>query len=150
MALSNASDVAKWFIVRNRLEEINDGDPITNLKLQKLLYYAQGAALALEDEKLFDEDIYAWKHGPVVVSVYNEYKKFGSSGIVLEDGFDIHQIDEKTTKILEEVYNVFGQYTAWRLRNMTHEEMPWLSTRRNEIIDTQIIKKYFKENYIDQ
>lgn len=154
MALSTASNVAKWFIVRNRLEEINDGDPITNLKLQKLLYYAQGSTLAMKDTRLFDEPIEAWKHGPVVPTVYEEYKYFGSNGIELENGFDMSCIDQETTEILEEVYDVFGQYTAWRLRNMTHEETPWLSVwnpnRPKQAIDTEIIKKYFKEHYIEQ
>jgi len=52
------------------------GDNLTNLKLQKLLYYSQAWYLALNDETLFSDDIEAWVHGPVVSSVYQEYKKY--------------------------------------------------------------------------
>lgn len=60
MSFSNALDVAKWFLVRNVEEEANGADGISNLKLQKLLYYAQGCTLALTNEPLFDESIVAW------------------------------------------------------------------------------------------
>ena len=53
-------------------------------------------------------------------------------------------IDEETDGILEDVYEEYGQYTAWKLRNMTHEESPWLDTPRNEIITKDKIKSCFK------
>ena len=45
------------------------------------------------------------------------------------------------------MYREFGQYTAWKLRDMTHQEAPWKETPRNGIIDKKLIEKYFKENY---
>ena len=76
MANHTASEVAKWFLAYNRdvLAE-EGGEYISNLKLQKLLYYAQGSFLAVTDSPLFDDPIVAWQHGPVVESVYHEYKK---------------------------------------------------------------------------
>ena len=68
MAISNAQDVANFFI--GRFQEAQD--PVTNLKLQKLLYYAQGWYLAFFDEPLFDERIEAWLHGPVVPPIYQD------------------------------------------------------------------------------
>src|SRR5437016_8859052 len=50
------------------------GDPISNLKLQKLLYYAQAWYLALHNEPLFPESIEAWVHGPAVPPVYGKFK----------------------------------------------------------------------------
>ena len=61
-------DIAKYFLAQAD-EEI--GDLISNLKLQKLVYYAQGFYLALHDEALFPEDIEAWTHGPVVPVLYH-------------------------------------------------------------------------------
>ncbi len=50
------------------------GSLITNLKLQKLVYYAQAWSLALNNKELFPEDFEAWVHGPVLVKLYNKYR----------------------------------------------------------------------------
>lgn len=63
----SALDIAEWFLYYNRsIMEEYDAEYISNLKLQKLLYYAQGCYLALRDKSLFCDNILAWKHGPVV------------------------------------------------------------------------------------
>lgn len=148
-----ATDVAKWFLYRNKIDyDLGYTDElISNLKLQKLLYYAQGCVLALTGKPLFDEEIYAWEHGTVVPEIYHKYKSYGKNGIELkdEDNFDINIFDDDTIKILESVYDEFGQYSAWKLRNMTHEETPWLKTLKNCIIKKELIKEYFIENYIE-
>jgi len=143
-----AMDIANWFLQYNDYlsnYENEDTDLISNLKLQKLLYYAQGCYLAAYDKKLFDEDIVAWRHGPVIESIYRYFKEYGSKGI---DKYDTVTIDSDTSSLLEDVYKVFGKYSAWGLRQMTHEETPWKSTKINDVIDTDIIKDYFKENYV--
>ena len=76
MAYTTAENVAKWFLIRNATEEENGADGISNLKLQKLLYYAQGCTLALKNAPLFDDPIVAWQHGPVVESIYHKYKSY--------------------------------------------------------------------------
>lgn len=82
MAKYTAKEIAIWFLRENRImKDDYDADSISNLKLQKLLYYAQGSYLALTNEPLFNENILAWKHGPVVNEVYQVYKKYGSDGI---------------------------------------------------------------------
>jgi len=120
--MASASAVARYFL---SLSDEEAGDTISNLKLQKLLYYAQGFHLALFGEPLFNEDIRAWTHGPVVVDVYHEYKGFGSSAIPRPQDFDPQQFSKDIQELLDEVYNVYGQYSAWKLRNMTHSEPPW-------------------------
>ncbi|MCI8513016.1 MAG: DUF4065 domain-containing protein [Lachnospiraceae bacterium] len=67
----------KCFIKKERIR----WQDIANLKLQKLLYYAQGCFLAVAGAPLFLEDILAWQHGPVVEPVYYQYKGYGSGGI---------------------------------------------------------------------
>ena len=57
------------------------GDQISNLKLQKLLYYLQGFSLVVNNKPLFPEAIEAWTHGPVVASVYHKYSKYGNNHI---------------------------------------------------------------------
>lgn len=145
----SAIDIANWFLSYNyqlREFEDEDTDNISNLKLQKLLYYAQGCYLALRDRELFNDKILAWKHGPVVESVYYTFRKFGADGI---SEFDKNiEIDKDTESILIEVYNVFGKYSAWGLREMTHNETPWKSTEQSEEISQESIKEYFEENYV--
>jgi len=144
----NVEDIAEWFLNKNRIQmNFEDSEYITNLKLQKLLYYAQGYFLAKEDTSLFEEDILAWEHGPVVRKIYDKYKNNGSNGIKYDNDFKA-EIDSETERILEEVYNDYGQYTAWKLRNMTHEEEPWKNTLRNEVISKDKIKDYFKKKVV--
>lgn len=147
----SVQDIAKWILTRNRLEvQTEDGDYISNLKLQKLLYYSQGCFLALRDKPLFDSPIEAWTYGPVVPEVYHLYKSYGSSAIDSSDIiFDTDLILPEDRNILEEVYSEFGQYSAAKLVKMTHEETPWISTKKNCVIDNEVIKKYFKENYVE-
>lgn len=144
----SALQIAEWFLNYNR-KQMNEEDAeyITNLKLQKLLYYAQGCYLALTDNPLFKEDILAWEHGPVVNEVYQKYKINGARGIQYDEKF-CENIDEQTQNILKQVYEVFGSYSAWALRNKTHQEAPWQKTIRNDIIDLGLIKKYFKGRYV--
>lgn len=151
MGKHTASQVARWFLSYNRIAIAEEGgEYISNLKLQKLLYYAQGSFLALTGRPIFDDKILAWQHGPVVESVYYEYKSNGSNGIVFEDDFDDKEFSEEENKILSEVYNVFGQYSASKLRNMTHKETPWLQTPLSEEIPQDVIKDYFKKEYVEQ
>lgn len=149
MAKHTAAEVAKWFLAHNRIATDEDGgEYISNLKLQKLLYYAQGCFLAVTEKPLFDEPIVAWQHGPVVESIYHTYKQNGAAGIRFDEDFDFNTFTKEENELLSEVYDTFGQYSAWKLRNMTHQEAPWLETRQNETISIEKIKRYFQKEYL--
>lgn len=139
----SATDVAAYFLAK---VEVEDGELISNLKLQKLLYYAQGNHLALHGEILFPEPIEAWNHGPVVPSVYHEYKHYGASNIPCPEDFDATQYGEDVQDFLDEVYSVYGQFSAWKLRQMTHEEPPWKEAFENgrTRISPDAMKAFFK------
>lgn len=135
-----AHDVAKYFV---SLVDEEAGDSITNLKLQKLLYYAQGVNLALNDAPLFVEPIEAWTHGPVVPRVYRAYKQHGGEAIPIERvNLDLYPKDIR--ELLDEVYEVFGQFSAAKLRAMTHSESPWKDTPPGAVISPESMKAYFK------
>jgi uncharacterized phage-associated protein len=121
--MTNASAVARYFL---SLSDEEAGDTISNLKLQKLLYYGQGFHLALFGVPMFPDEIQAWTHGPVVPDIYHAYKTYGSNSIPRPENFDPQDISEEVRELLDEVYNVYGQYSAWKLRNMTHSEAPWV------------------------
>ena len=141
--MPSAKDVADYFLTK---ASFNDDD-ITNLKLQKLLYYAQGFHLALFDKELFNEKIEAWIHGPVCPDVYHEFKDYGAniiSDYQISKDFD-KIFSKEQLEFLDEIYEVFGQYSAWKLRNMTHEEPPWINHEKNsEEIPKEEMALYFK------
>ena len=134
-------EVAEYFL---SLADEDAGDLISNLKLQKLVYYAQGFHLALFDEPLFEEPIEAWTHGPVVPDLYRAYKEYGSGGIPSPKEIDLAIYTDEQKELLDEVYTVYGQFSAWKLRNMTHEEAPWASCDPNETITHTFLKEFFK------
>lgn len=133
-------DVAKYFL---KLSDPEVGDLISNLKLQKLVYYAQGFHLALYGTPLFDEDIVAWEHGPVVVELYRSYRQYGAGAIPVPDEVNLDKFSEDQRDLLDEVSEVYGQFSAWKLRNMTHSEAPWENTKMNEVIDRKLMKDFF-------
>lgn len=154
-----AKDIAAWLIKRDNAEpDKKNNEPIGLLKLMKLLYYCQGAFLAIDNKSLFREVIEAWEWGPVVPEVYYI---FDCDDI---DKKDLHkyisllgetsEIDSFTEELLEEVYQSIGKkYTGYELISKTHQETPWLKAtnngtllRKKRIPRTQI-KEYFKEVY---
>ena len=142
----DAFTIAEWFIAHNnQVVKYNSAEKISNLKVQKLLYYAQGCALASLGRPLFSEDILAWKHGPVVEQVYRKYQKYGSDGIA--ENPCIPNVGIEIEMLLINTYNSFAKYSAWELANHTHTEEPWRFTQANQIIPLILIKNYFVNHY---
>jgi uncharacterized phage-associated protein len=134
-------DVAQYLLAK---ADEDAGDLISNLKLQKLAYYAQGFALALLERPLFPEPIEAWTHGPVVPPLYHEYKGAGSGPIPPPTILNFAKYDLDTREVLDEVYATYGQFAAWKLRDMTHQEPPWRDTPPGEEITHDVLRAYFK------
>jgi uncharacterized phage-associated protein len=118
--MHSALDVAAWFL--NDVDR-KAGDSITNLKLQKLVYYAQAWAVALLGRPLFSEPVEAWAHGPVVDAVYQEYKAHGFDS--LPRSRRKHQFAPEERVVLEDVQGVYGEHSATFLEALTHGERPW-------------------------
>ena len=141
-------DVLDFFL---RLQQLDDdegaGDVITNLKAQKLLYYAQGVSLAKLGTPLFDDDFVAWQHGPVIKDLYHKLKCFGSNQIVSLQDLKISKFTDKEQDLLVSVYKTFGQFSAWKLRDMTHAEDPWKNVKMNDIITKESIREFFSRRY---
>ena len=134
-----ALDIANKIISKTDLEH---GDTISNLKLQKMLYYQQGFHLAYFGTPLFDEDIVAWQYGPVVPSVYKEYKSFESNSIsTSEEGISLSDDEEE---LFNNVYEEYNQFSAVALMKMTHEESPWKTTEINSVISRDKMAAFFK------
>ena len=147
-----ASHVANFFL--DMAEE--EKKTLTQLKLMKLVYIGFGWVSAVLDEEMFDEPILAWKHGPVVKSIYDEFKHFSYNPITSNAvEFDLENQklsvpripsdDEDIRVVLGKVWDVYKNFTAGALRNKTHEpNTPWSeSYGKSEAIDKTLIKTHF-------
>lgn len=138
----NALDIANK-VIHNLTKNTDAGEVVSNLKLQKMLYYVQGFHLAYFAKPLFDEDIEAWMYGPVVPSVYDQYKANGNKG--LESVGDVVQLSPEEESLFNEVLSVYGEFSAIGLMNMTHAEMPWKSTSvgMGNVIEKEKLRTFF-------
>ena len=141
--------VADYFL---SLAEPETGDAMTHLRLQKLVYYAQGWHLAMITKPLFSNELEAWPHGPVSPALFTKLKEYGFNAIpraALKT--DLSVLDAATRKILDDVWRVYGQFTAKRLEEMTHNERPWIEARAglppeaksNNKISQDVMREYF-------
>lgn len=146
MAETTAQKVADY-IIRFSHEH---GDPITNLKLQKLVYYAQGWHLGLFDKPLFDDRLEAWVHGPVQPSLYHRYKEYRWNPISEDPGHAV--LLPSLTAHLDEIMAAYGGMSAYDLERLSHQESPWLKARGDipkdefceAVISTDEMKRFFK------
>lgn len=123
---------------------------ISNLKLQKILYFVQANFLVSIGEPCFEEEIEAWDFGPVVPEVYHEFKIFGSADI---PKFVCPNADEAILKrdrrLINEIVDQCAQYSASVLVEITHNQAPWCDAYErhcNNIIKKKAIKDYFQED----
>lgn len=142
-----ALDVGRYFIHLANQEK----KPISNKKLQKLVYYAQAWSLVLNDKKLFKDPIEAWVHGPAVRSLYVQYKNFGFSPITETVDTSSITMTAEDKKLLDEVWKVYGKLDAGYLEMLTHSEKPWQEARNGlqsyENSDNEITPKAMKSFY---
>ncbi len=129
----------------------------TNLALQKLLYFAQGFHLALEGKPLFKDEIHAWKYGPVVPEVYRKYSKYKASPILEQLKVDSNgvvtgkvppspkRINPRAVDIIDQVALQYGQFSPWRLVELSHNEPPWTKAWNSDagVIPQGEIKAHF-------
>lgn len=145
--MNNAFDVANYII---DLAE-KTGEPVTNMKLQKLLYYSYAWVLVESNnqQQLFSEPIQAWKYGPVVPPVYELYQDCGADNIKqVSKDHRIEYINDINQKlIVEDVFKIYGTKTALQLVELSHCEPPWRDSYqenvRDIVISRQAIFKYF-------
>jgi uncharacterized phage-associated protein len=130
------------------------GMKLTNLKLQKLLYYVQAWKLAFDHEPLFAEDVEAWVHGPVVPRVFRRFKSLRWEPLPPQ-GNPI--TDEKVTSHLKAVLTQYDKFSAGQLEQLTHNEPPWLEARiglepdepSNRVIPKARIEAYYGSRLVN-
>lgn len=152
MGITTADKIADYF-----LWSANEkGDFLSNLKLQKLVYYAQAWFLAFEDEPLFDDRIEAWIHGPAIYSLWKKYSDSKWRPINIEIKKPKYD-DDRTIPHLEKITDAYGIHEASFLEKLTHQERPWINARKGLDIDEEghseisheDMKKFYRE-FLDE
>jgi uncharacterized phage-associated protein len=141
MAKCTAQDVANYFLLKAQEE---DQELLSNIKLQKLIYYAQGIHLAEKGIPLFDDKIMAWLYGPVIPELYRKYKHCGAGGIPADEKFDPSCIDNDTKTFLDGIYDFFGQYAAVKLMQLAHNDQCYIDAGINNEITCEAMQDDLK------
>ncbi len=141
--------VANFFI-----DQENNTD-IDNIKINKLVYVSLGFSLGMEDFVLFNEDVEAWKFGPVIPSVYHHFKNYKDRIIKKtldtdNNGRPIPQVEDKENLgILKGVWAIYNGKNSRELVELTHQEgTPWwayyIESVKHRIISRDTIRRYYK------
>ena len=142
--MATASKISKYIIK----EALKRKMPVTNLKLQKILYFVQGVHLVMHDKEAFSDEIIAWEYGPVVKDVYYEYAIYGANDIIPMDKNEKINLSMRLKKAVSFVLNDLLKYSDIALVKETKKEgSPWSKVSLNEEIDTKDIFEYFLNNY---
>lgn len=154
----SAHDVALYL---RCLVDYEEGGLISQLMLYKLTYYAQVWSLVFLKQPLFSGEIRAWRHGPVPIDIRPEYKDYKDSAIPkpLEKKEDLMQLfTDEQLKIMDLVWEKYGDFSASKLWKLCHLEDPWVNARgdippdapSDVLISEDSIKAYYAQfAYID-
>lgn len=142
--------------------------PMSHLKLQKLLYYADALHLAYFDQPLIDDDFEAWVHGPVSRKIFDTVRDLSilydnisyvkDSDPATPDVLLKEQLTEDQLELIDEVLEEYGKLSQYQLETLSHSEYPWQNARRgyafadrcSKIIDKQITKEFYKSQLYEQ
>ncbi len=144
--MENINDIANWFLSK---------ESMTHKKLQKLCYYAQAWYCALYDNgPLFEDEIEAWIHGPVIPTLYKKYS-YSKWNKIHQVEFDEDTLNEDTLDVLDAVYNTYSSLSGDQLEALTHSEEPWQKARGslkplepcNNTISLEDMREYYGKKY---
>ena len=156
-----AKAIANYFLELGQRDDV----ALTPMKLQKLIYFAHGWYLAFHGKPLIDERIQAWEFGPVIRTVYDEFKGQGKARIdepalsyelsgsrLVAFKPEVPESDTQTRMLLDRIWEVYKGLTAYQLSTLTHQaNSPWEKTYnahpgvRNLTIDDVDITAYFRK-----
>ena len=146
----NEQKVINWFAVKSDVNKklFPERDKLTQLRLEKLLYFAQGTYLSLYDEKLFDDDLVHADYGPLAVKAHAKYEgKRNLNSLInwkqaLKDFSELNNIP-KVSLVLNSVFNKYADVSTSTLVDITHHQKPWISAKSGEEISPKVLKEFF-------
>ena len=125
---------------------LNNDKPITNLRLQKILYFLQGDYCAISGGRLISDEFYAWQLGPVIPSVYDKFSVYASMDLPKQPDIVINDLEDKD--MIDEILENYSRYTTWELVGISHKQDPWKYNYEmfgnRSIIPYKSIENYFK------
>ena len=147
------------------LAKANDMNKLlTPMQVLKLTYISEGYSLAIDKERLFGDRIEAWKHGPVIPTLYHQLKKYGNEyvsrllhcGTPISNDYTKDRLkDMKNTLgnkslLLDVIVEKYGKLTGNQLSNLTHDgDTPWKKSykrwKRGTEIPSNVIQKHYEE-----
>ncbi len=137
-------DAARYLIF---LSYKNECYSLTPLKLQKVLYFAQGWSYVWDNKPLFNEKFLAWQYGPVNKDVYDTFKNYKGSELPEDEGSVPYGAKQEELDTLEAVWRRYGPESAANLVDITHSEDPWLEAyhRDKKYISNKTIGEYYQK-----
>jgi uncharacterized phage-associated protein len=115
-----------------------DGEAVTNLKLQKVLYFINVACLLNGKKNCFSEPFQAWAFGPVLPAIYHKLSKYGASaipaeeiGLASESELEVlkSELGTDLVSIIDKVYEEYGTKSAFELVQMAHADKAYIKAR---------------------
>lgn len=119
--MAQALAVAKYF---NELHVKKHKCAMDQMKMHKMMYFVQRESLMISGNPLFNDDFEAWKYGPVLVDVRNEYL----TGRMFRTEYN--ELSDSEKKLVESVYKRYDGYDAWQLSTLSHAEYSWRQARK--------------------
>ena len=114
-------DVAQYICEEYRRQS---SEAIDEMKLHKLLYFAQRESLAISNEPLFGESFEGWKYGPVSTEIRSYYTPDGMNYR------DRRELSARSAYIVKNVVLQYGVLASWKLSQLSHEEISWKNSRK--------------------
>lgn len=143
MVIYDACDIATYIITH----EHKNGREISNLRLQKLLYFVQAYMVRTTGAFCFDEDMEAWSYGAVIPSVYYKYDIFAGLDIIESKSEKVPYIDKKTRRRIDEILDYLSCYRLSQLVDIIHNQDPYqlaYSKGLNSIVTKDSLREYFR------
>jgi uncharacterized phage-associated protein len=139
-------DVANYFLLFSNRK---GAFPITNLKLQKLLFFAQGLSFAFLKRPLFKEKFIALQHGPVISRNYKRFKIHNSNAIPYPVDIDLELYLGDEKQLICNTYFSYGKCSASVLRNTSHKYYSWKRAYNSDDIgiDDNLINEEFEKKF---
>jgi uncharacterized phage-associated protein len=151
MTIYKTNQVADYIIFKFR------EDNLTNLKLQKLLYYIQAWSLAIRGTRFIDCEFEAWIHGPVCRELYDRFKGLYTFVSLETEDYEsvVSAIQEEDREFIDFILDNYGGFSGSELENMSHQELPWQDARKgcrqyefsNNVISEKIMEEYYGEKW---
>jgi len=147
--------ISRFMLESAQDSKVND---MTPMKLLKLVYIAHGWHLGILDEPLLTEQAQAWQYGPVVPSVYHEFKRFYRNPVPFSEIELLPKanLDPTQGRVLVMVWGAYSHFSGIQLSEMTHQEgTPWWKTwnqfggreRKGVPIDNMLIRDHYRSRF---